>query len=345
MAKSYHDFPGAFPSANPCKGNPGLYDKLKKKAEKVADDFGIPAKYRQVAIKHWMDLIIGNASGGSVVDKRAVAKIMSKSKEEIAASNPLYYQKIKDGGRWTKSPEGPWSSLQQAVDFAKAETGLPWKIVDSKEKVVAIDPWDHKKQRMKASNPLGAELLIINPARSKSMKKSKYSKRYMRSEIPKAYERTFDTEKHTYKITPIITGHALTKDGKPLGKPGGVFQLIDRVRKELRGLKEIKGEDVNPARRGRMKLRIRSRNKRRRSKVRKIRFGGKLLSLSQLKTKYGKRKGKSIWNKRTKRKSRVMVGMRKATRKAIGYGKKSWKALVRRFGVMGAKKHYHRRKR
>ena len=36
---------------------------------------------------------------------------------------------VKDGKRWVDSGEGPWDKKQDAIDFARAEVGVPYKVV------------------------------------------------------------------------------------------------------------------------------------------------------------------------------------------------------------------------
>ena len=97
----------------------------------------------------------------------------------------------------------------------------------------------------------------------------------------------------------------------------------------------------NPGRKRKMKLRIRRANKRSGRKPRRILYHGKRYYFIELLRKFGKSKAKSIWRSKNKAKSRV--GTHRSHRKALGGGR-SWKSLVRQYGVMGAKKHYSRRR-
>jgi hypothetical protein len=96
----------------------------------------------------------------------------------------------------------------------------------------------------------------------------------------------------------------------------------------------------NPRRKSKMKLRIRRANKRRGRKPRRISYRGHRYYFIQLLQKFGKAKAKSIW--RSKNKSKARVGTHRSPRKHLTGG--SWKQLVKRYGVMGAKKHYSRRR-
>lgn len=40
----------------------------------------------------------------------------------------MYRIVVKDGRRWTDLGEGPWRRFENALDYANAEVGLPWKI-------------------------------------------------------------------------------------------------------------------------------------------------------------------------------------------------------------------------
>lgn len=89
----------------------------------------------------------------------------------------------------------------------------------------------------------------------------------------------------------------------------------------------------NPGKR-RLKLKIR---RKRKHGQKRIKFRGKLYYRIQLIRKFGKLKARKIWGKKHK------GGSKK--RRALPAPKSSWKALVKRYGVKGAKRHYHRRKR
>ena len=46
----------------------------------------------------------------------------------ICLENPWHIM-VKDGSHWVDSGEGPWDRKQDAVDFARAEVGVTYKIV------------------------------------------------------------------------------------------------------------------------------------------------------------------------------------------------------------------------
>lgn len=66
----------------------------------------------------------------------------------------------------------------------------------------------------------------------------------------------------------------------------------------------------------------------------RIKYRGKLYSRAKLARKIGKRKARKLWCKR-KRRSAKKCFVRKGKRRS---GRRSWKQLVKKYGVMGAVK-------
>jgi hypothetical protein len=44
---------------------------------------------------------------------------------------------VGDNGRWRDSQEGPWDTAESAINFADAEVGMPWVVVNGKYEAVA----------------------------------------------------------------------------------------------------------------------------------------------------------------------------------------------------------------
>jgi hypothetical protein len=41
-----------------------------------------------------------------------------------------HHPQLDEGQRWHDVGEGPWDNQQDAIDFANAEVGLPWIVID-----------------------------------------------------------------------------------------------------------------------------------------------------------------------------------------------------------------------
>ncbi len=80
--------------------------------------------------------------------------------------------------------------------------------------------------------------------------------------------------------------------------------------------------------------------RRRKGKGGKVRYRGKMYSRAKLARKIGKRRARKLWCKR-KRKSAKKC-FKRGKRRA---GKRSWKALVKKYGVMGAVRHRRKGRR
>ena len=52
---------------------------------------------------------------------------------------------VGEDGRWDNTCEGPWPDAQQAIDFAVAECGSPWIVVDASNRPVAFGDGDGRK--------------------------------------------------------------------------------------------------------------------------------------------------------------------------------------------------------
>ncbi len=94
---------------------------------------------------------------------------------------------------------------------------------------------------------------------------------------------------------------------------------------------------------------MKHRRKRKNPGQRRIKFRGKFYYRIQPVSKFGKRKARAIWGRRCRKVCKVRAHARKrlggSKRRALPAPKGNWMVLVKKYGVKGAKKHYHKRRR
>lgn len=95
----------------------------------------------------------------------------------------------------------------------------------------------------------------------------------------------------------------------------------------------------NPSKRRRLRLRVRHKRRSRKGGPRRIKHGKKLYYYIQLISKFGKAKARKIWGRKCRKSCGVSKRRRSHGRKSLSAPKGSWKALVKRYGVMGAVRH------
>jgi hypothetical protein len=228
----------------------------------------------------------------------AERKVFETDKHSFSVSPVVSGWNLTKDGKKFGSPSSASSPFALISQVQKSLKGM--KRVDQKD----IDEF-----RPSSSNPLGAELLIINPPDASGNWKFKDLAINQEFRFPGRNEvliktggKTYGDSEHNHKTVRSVNATVY------------VFP------------------SVNPRRKSRMKLRIRRANKRRGRKPRRILYHGKRYYFIQLLRKFGKAKAKTIW--RSKVKAKASVGTRHSTRKALGGG--SWKTLVKKHGVMGA---------
>ena len=62
-------------------------------------------------------------------------RILHHTGEDIPYKDGVLHKK--DARRWHDCGEGPWDTLEACLEFAEAECGLPWIVVNGKGEPVA----------------------------------------------------------------------------------------------------------------------------------------------------------------------------------------------------------------
>lgn len=193
----------------------------------------------------------------------------------------------------------------------------------------------------KCKNPLGAELLIINPGKNPQcllqVNQGKWCQETYETASRDAAKRAKQLRELGYHVTVSSLGSQVTPLGSMKLTMVDVRPGTNSDTGDLPSCEHVQWPNKNGKRRKSMKLRIRRMNKRRKShKVSRVRYRNHLYTYAALVRKFGKRVAKRVWSAKKHRKATAG-----ATRKAISH-KSAWMTLVKRHGVMGAKRRYRK---
>jgi hypothetical protein len=367
----YFDFPGEFPSNLP--GNlPGAKNPYHQGNEfeytgRVIDDKGTPlyeGRYLEGSKKGKTFVTYTSPSGKSPFEGRS-QKEWLKQQEEFRRlhKNPQYLQHIEDFGHGSKAK----SDAKQALTATKKQIGyVGGRLLDPKGKAEGWRAQIFFEDEPGVSwFPSGTRRVTVPTSQKRAMGINPFTQAgrafYNGSRVVggkftdqqigalrAAYEQVDRGDPkylpQFHALLAPMTDEQLQQISKAKIKFLSKLAVNEISRREWRMQSNPLGAElliINPAkRRSKMKLRLRRSNRRRgRKSPPRIRYHGKLYYFVELMRKFGKSKAKTIWRK--SRRSKALVG---SSRKALGHNG-SWMRLVKKYGVMGAKRHYRKGKR